>query len=465
MAPKKVLVAGAGIAGLGAAWRLARRGYDVILAERESSPGGRARSEVRDGFAIEWAGGIISTADRAMLSWIVELGLSDDLLPLRPVTNAMAAGDRSVAVDARDWPGIARIPGIKKRHAIRLIRLPRLDARYGARIDPDRPELAAGLDDRSLADFGGLYFGHTAVDRWMAPLVTRDSLGDARNASRVLFLLQYRRDPCARLGLLRSTFGEIVERAGTLLSVQTGVEVTGVDALGSGRVRVEDSRGSSEVDAVVLATSAPSAARIADAALTLAERDAFAKVRYLPALTLVVALRRSFSSHPQFIQFPADVRNNFENAPDSPLESVTLEPGLTGGRAPEGRGLAVLRARGQWSRRYFDAPDEVVEKELVEAMGRVLPRIHGAALFTRLLRQPHAVPGFEVGRYREIADFHRIQAVQRAEGRRIYFAGDYLMGPGWDAALRDGMRTAAAVEQDLGPADESDGSMSTSPIS
>ncbi|MFP8878767.1 MAG: FAD-dependent oxidoreductase [Myxococcota bacterium] len=445
MAPKKVLVAGAGIAGLGAAWQLSRRGYDVILTERESRCGGRARSEVRDGFAIESSGGIISTADRALLSWIGELGLSDDLLPLRPVSSAMVYRDRSAAVDARDWRGIARIPGIKKRHAIRLARLPRLDARYGGRIDPDRPERAAGLDDRSLADFGGLYFGKTTVDRWMAPLVTRESLGDAQNASRVLFLLHYRRDPRARLGLLRSAFGEIAERAGTLLSARFGVEVTSVDALRSGCVRVEDTRGSAEVDAVVLATSAPVAARVSDAALTLAERDAFEKVRYLPALRLVVALRRPFSSHPQFIQFPADE--------DSPLESVTLEYGLKGGRAPEGHGLALLRAKGAWSRRYFSAPDKIVKKQLIEAMGRVLPRIHGAALFTQLLREPYAVPVFEVGRYREIADFHRIQADQRANGRRIYFAGDYLMGPGWDAALRAGMRTAAAVEQDLGAAD------------
>ncbi len=453
MAPKKVLIAGAGISGLGAAWQLARRGYQVILSERESSAGGRARSEVRDGFAIEWAGGVISTADRALLSWIVELGLSDDLLPLRPIASALVSGDRSAVVDTRDWRGIARIPGIKKRHAVRLMRLPRLDARYGTRIDPERPERAADLDDRSLADFGGLYFGRTAVDRWMAPMVTRDSLGDARNASRVLFLLHYRRDPNGRLGLLRSTFGEIAERAGILLKARLGVEVTRVDALGSGRVGVEDTRGSAEVDAVVLATSAPVAARVANAALTLPERDAFAKVRYLPALTLVVALRRAFSSHPQFIQFPADSQADSRFDQGSPLESVTLEPGLKGGRAPEGNGLAVLRAKGAWSRRYFDAPDEMIQKELIAAMGRVLPRIHGAALFTQLLREPHAVPAFEVGRYREIADFHRIQADQRADGRRIYFAGDYLMGPGWDAALRAGMRTAAAVERDLGPSD------------
>ena len=44
-APKKVLVVGAGPAGLEAALALARRGYDVMLAERESALGGRVLRE------------------------------------------------------------------------------------------------------------------------------------------------------------------------------------------------------------------------------------------------------------------------------------------------------------------------------------------------------------------------------------------------------------------------------------
>jgi len=443
MARKKVLIAGAGIAGLGAAWWLSRRGYDVDLVERGSQPGGRARSHCTDGFTIESAGGVISTADRALLSWIGELGLNDDLLPLRPVALETVHRDRSHAVDPRNWGGIARIPGIGMRHALRLIRLPRLDARYGDRIDPDRPERAAGLDDRSLADFGRLYFGKSVVDRWMAPMVTRESLGDAHNASRVLFLLHYRRDPRARLGLLRAGFGEICERASSGVSARLETEVDRVSAVPSQRVRVDDTRGSSEFDAVVVATSAPDAARISRGMLSLAERDAFEKVRYVPALTLAVALRRPFSAHPEFVQFP--------HVEASPLESVALESGLKGGRAPEGHGLALLHARGEWSRQYIDAPDEIVAKELIAAMGRVFPRIHGASLFTEVLRDARAVPAFEVGRFREIADFLRIQSNHRAEGRRLYFAGDYLMGPGWDAALRSGLRTAATVAEDLGP--------------
>ncbi|MGB6166838.1 MAG: FAD-dependent oxidoreductase, partial [Geitlerinemataceae cyanobacterium] len=38
--PKKIVVVGAGWAGLGATYHLARQGYDVTLLEAGSSPGG-----------------------------------------------------------------------------------------------------------------------------------------------------------------------------------------------------------------------------------------------------------------------------------------------------------------------------------------------------------------------------------------------------------------------------------------
>jgi len=430
---------------LGAAWRLAQRGFQVSLFEREQRPGGRARPAVREDFTIERSGALISAADKALLGWISELDLAE-LLPPRPVLSALADRERVQVVDARSWLGIARIPGIRIHHAVRLLRLPRLIARYGSRLDSEHPERAASLDDRSLAEFGRLYFGERVSEHWMGPLVSRSALADAHEVSRVLFLQQYRDGSGERLGLLRSSSQELLDRAAASLPTALGSCVTHVESRGADRVRFhfrdsQQERGA-EVDAIVLAVPAPEAVDIARSALGSAEREALAAVRYTPEVSLAVALRRPFHAHPQQIQFPR--REGW------PLESVRLEPGIEGGRVPKGRGLALLRATGRWSADYFEAPDETVGKELVDALGETFPRIHGAGLFANVLRQERAVPRFDVGRYRAIADFLRMQADARRQGRRIYFAGDYLMGPGWNAALRSGYRSAAEVEADLG---------------
>ena len=40
----RVIVVGAGIAGLGAAYKLREEGHEVVLLEKDTEPGGRCRS-------------------------------------------------------------------------------------------------------------------------------------------------------------------------------------------------------------------------------------------------------------------------------------------------------------------------------------------------------------------------------------------------------------------------------------
>ena len=61
---RKVVVVGAGLAGLGAATALSRGGVAVTVLEREAHPGGRAACAREDGFALEVLPPLISGADR-----------------------------------------------------------------------------------------------------------------------------------------------------------------------------------------------------------------------------------------------------------------------------------------------------------------------------------------------------------------------------------------------------------------
>jgi protoporphyrinogen oxidase len=439
-----VAVVGAGLAGLAAAWDLARRGCAVTVLERAQQPGGRARSESVDGFTLEAAGPLVSTGDKHLLAWIDALGIRDELLPLRPAVTMHWRAGVATPIDARGMSGVRRIPGVRTLEALRLVRFPRLLSRYGERLRHGEPESGSDLDDRSLGDFARLYFGTSVLDNWMGPFATSASLGDADQLSRVYFLRRFCSHGGSRPGLLRSGLGEIAEAAASKLAVKTGTEVIAIERTPGGMlIRVEDGRRARDLtpDAVVLATSAADACRIAAPSLVSAERDGLGFVKYQRAISLAVGLRRAFFSHPQHILVA--------RGSDEPIESIVLEPGVHGGRVPAGRGLALLRATGAWSGANFDIPEETATKELLAAFARIQRGAEPAVLLSKLFRVERALPRFEVGRYREIARFERVQRDLRGEGRRLYFAGDYLMDPSLEGALASGFRAAAAVAEDL----------------
>ena len=275
-----VLVIGAGLAGLAAAWRLARDGLDVTLMERSRLAGGRAAAVHDRGYAFEATPPLLTRADRRLVEWIDEVGLRDEMLPLRPLTTAMLHRGELCPADVRRLTDVRRVPGVRLLHALRLVRFPRLLARYGNAIDIEAPERAVALDDRSLADFCRLYFGASALDQWMEPRATMAASGDAEEMSRVQFLHQYRAHALERPGMLRVGFDELAERVGTVLPVRFESEVNAIEQTSDG-VRAQLSSGdSATARAAIIATSATNAVRIAGPGLSSAERESLQGVRY-----------------------------------------------------------------------------------------------------------------------------------------------------------------------------------------
>ena len=84
MPNKKVIVVGAGMAGLAAAFRLRQAGVDVTVLESTGSVGGRVGTETRDGYLIERGAQLITSTYSNALGLVKELGLEAELRPTSP---------------------------------------------------------------------------------------------------------------------------------------------------------------------------------------------------------------------------------------------------------------------------------------------------------------------------------------------------------------------------------------------
>jgi len=421
----------------------------VIVVEARDSVGGKVALEARDGFSIDRCLQTVSFSDRGLLTWVADAGLGRKLLPLRSVHTAQLHRGQVLTCHARTLAEIGHTPGVRFRDRLRLLRLPRLMRRYAPVLDLARPERAAELDHRSVADFARLYLGRSVLEHFAGPRIAADTLGDEQELSRVAFLLHWQQSQQgrARPGLAAAGLGELANAVARKLDVRTGFRAQQVKDQAFGRLALECSRVSGggdevfEVDALLLATSPSEAGRIGASLLTPAERDFFAGVRFGPLVSLSVASERPLTGLPQLVRVP--------HVEGSPIEVMLVEPGVPGGRAPEGTGLVTLSAGQRASERLAGAADEQVRAELLAACERILPGLGRSLRFAVLHRDPVGMPRFEVGSYRELARFQTVQRDRRSVGRRLYFAGDYLAGPRFEDAVASGARAAASVFADL----------------
>ena len=98
---QRVIVVGAGIAGLTAAFRLKQAGKDVTVLERSTKEfvGGRMSTIVRDGFPIDLAATLLTTQYKEMLTLIADAGLASEIVIS---TNAVIGFLREGQIDRID---------------------------------------------------------------------------------------------------------------------------------------------------------------------------------------------------------------------------------------------------------------------------------------------------------------------------------------------------------------------------
>jgi predicted NAD/FAD-dependent oxidoreductase len=392
---------------------------------------------------------VLSGRDASIARLGHRIGLADSMWPLRPVQTTLMRDGESVPVDGLSVAGASRIPGPGLRERFKLLRFRRLMNRYAPLLDASFPERAASLDYRSVRDHVKLYFGKGALEFWLTPEI-QSAYGDSVEELSRVALLQHCHavglsDPRPGLpGLPRRPLSELIEALAEGLDLRLGTAVERVDEEPAGGFRVELTAASGDrshecFDAIVTALGPGQAARVCSSMLTPAERDFFAAVEERPVATLAVAIEGVDRGLPQEIRMP--------RREGSSIASLLIEPGQVGGRVPEGETQIMILARDAFARRWAEMANDVVAKNLLSSLELAMPGI-GSRLESTLLGRA-SVPFFAVGSYRRLETFQNVQADRRRLGRRLYWAGDYLVGPTAEAASLSGLRAAHALCDDL----------------
>jgi len=271
-----VVVAGAGLAGLTAAARLAEAGADVAVLERRDEPGGRVRSRRRDGFTLDRGFQVLLDAYPAARREL-DLGALD-LRPFRPGATLCRPNSRATLSDPLRDPRAA-VESALTREVPLSDKLRTLALRYDLR----RADPAGFLDgpDRSIRSYLDAWgFSDRYVERFVAPFYGGITLDRTLGTSKAVFEHTFRALSDGRAALPADGIGAIPDqlagrarRAGA--PIETGVTVEDVDRRSGGRlgrlgrlrgsaggVRVRTDDGAREADAAVVATTPREARRL-----------------------------------------------------------------------------------------------------------------------------------------------------------------------------------------------------------
>jgi len=419
MTDEDVVVAGAGLAGLVAARRLAEDGFGVTLFERESTVGGRVRSTHADGFTFDRGFQVLFTAYPA-----ARRELDFDALDLRAFSPGavICRGDRRATLGDPLRDPSALVPSVLNREVSTTDKLRTLALTRELRGKSVEDVWAS--EDATIEQYlVARGFSERYVDRFVRPFYGGITLDRSLSTSKRVFEFTFKMlaegktvVPAGGMGAITEQLAERARAAGVRIETETPVEAVDRE---DARVRVPGE--TLDAEAVVVATD-PKSAR------DLTGVDAI-PTDGLGCVTQHVALQ---AGHPL-----ADSDRIHLNAGDDVPNTVAPMSGVAPEYAPEGRELVAATTLGTPDRSSTD-----LATAARDAIGSWYPE---ASLTEMEVLHTHRVP---FSQFAQPPGVHETLPDARDPAGAVYLAGDYTHDSSINGAMESGLTAARAVSED-----------------
>ncbi|MFB6126416.1 MAG: NAD(P)/FAD-dependent oxidoreductase [Halolamina sp.] len=416
----RVVVVGAGLAGLVAARHLADAGHEVSVFERRESVGGRVRSREVDDVVCDRGFQVLFTSYPA-----VRRELDLDALDLRRFTPGACIGrdgQRSVLSDPLRDPG-ALVESAFNREVTTVDKLRTLLLERDVRRDD--PESLFDGDDATIREYlQGRGFSERYVERFVAPFYGGITLDRSLSTSKQVFEYTFRAMSHGAIAVPADGMGAIPRQLAARATdagaeVVTGEAVVDLDHDREGAA-VETEARSVAADAVVVAAGPKRAAELTDVAAIPTDAK--------PSVTAHLRL----PDEPRLDGGERIHLNADGEAPNTiaPMSAVAPE------YVPDGEGLLVATFLGE------DALETDAER-LCERTRTALSSWYPEYRFDGL--EPVAVDRIEFAQFAQPPGFRDgLPAVEAPEGP-VVLAGDYTEWSSIQGAMKSGLEAAAAV--------------------
>lgn len=229
-----VIVVGAGLSGLTAAYRLQQGGGQVVVLEAGANPGGRVQTETCGDYVVDTGPDALTGGYSSYLRLISDIGLQGRLLDTSAVVGLIRDG-KVIDIDPGRPLRLPFTPALsamaKLRMAAGFVKL----RKAIAGVDSYDMGSSAELDDPSTtaAEFARRHFGREVADYLIDPLMRLTTGSGGDNAS-TLSVLGALGAWSGALRTVRGGLGAVTDALAGRLDVRYGATVTRVDEAPTG---------------------------------------------------------------------------------------------------------------------------------------------------------------------------------------------------------------------------------------
>ncbi|GAA0228592.1 NAD(P)/FAD-dependent oxidoreductase [Cryptosporangium japonicum] len=440
LAGRKVIVVGAGIAGLTAAFRLTRAGAEVVTLESSDRVGGRMQTERVGDYLLDTGASVLTSSYLQMRRLIADAGLTSKIVPTSGLIGTLRGTTVHRVDPAAVWPvGQLVRSGLlgpaSKLKAVRLLRDVRR-ARPSLRWD----DFSDATDwDESAEEYSRRRLDDELLEYVVGPLGRAMNLVDADQFTigLVLFTIQHY--------LLGGAYFNSPEGMSFLplglakdLDVRLNCRVENVEVRGD-EVQVswrnaDGSTRTESADHCIVAVPARDLPRIYPQ-MTPEAHDYFSALRFVRSIQVMFGLTERLPEEAIWVNVPRTEHrdlfvwiNDHRRAP---------------GRAPDGKGLMTFSWRDEWCRRHWDDDDTAVADA---ALGEIaqLESLRGLAdrvEMSFVKRWNPCAPTRSPGSTAALGRFLR----SRSPADRVLYAGDYFSAATTNTSLSSGERAARQI--------------------
>ena len=431
-----IVVIGAGISGLTAAWYLKQAGHNVKVLEANPGPGGRMITIHWQGFQIDPGASFLTSRDEFLFKLLDELGIRDQVTSFRKESTGFRVeimrNNQQHNVNFMSLSSYLGWSGVSLAARLSLARLLPHLWRY-RKMDPYRPELVPGADDVTMEQFFQRHVSAEMFDYWVQPSMDVMCSYLPGDFSEKMLLLTYVNYLSTKTISFKEGIGYLPRLLAEKLDVTYAASVSQVEyAPGNLGVKVVyQAAGRQEsLKADLVVVSVPG-----DNVLELfkdpqpAWRQFFPQVHYTKSAKLFMRLEGEDSR--------LDNGGCFFPRKEPWKVAVVGWQRQPGGSI---RGMGALKA-GIYQP---EMSDEEFKETILQEAYRFEPALEGHIQDTMIFRWHHKVPTFRPGYLDALKKFK-----QDPQESPVHFCGDYLIMGSAGSALASGLQCAEKVNASL----------------